>query len=90
MTKGDIVIVPIKPCMNNDVINLLGSEGDQYPVYAIVRSYDPDDPVGVLTEVYTEDGEMLTMDWWFKDTEVQVLEEAPEQQAQDEVYALGA
>lgn len=89
MNKGDIVIVPVRPCKYNDVVKVIDNEESTYPVYAVVRSFDPDDPVGVRTEVFTSDGRQLSTDWWFKDKEVLVLEEVPEQQAQDE-YALGA
>ena len=89
MNKGDIVIVPVRPCSFNDVVKVLDNEQSTYPVYAVIRSYDPDDPIGVLTEVYTSDGRMRAHEWVCKDKEVLMLEEAPEQ-AQGEVYALGA
>lgn len=89
MSIGDIVCVPDIPVPENDVLAYFGTAADEYPVYAVVHGRDA--YLGILTEVYTSRGLLLSEEWWFKCEEAVVLETpAKIDMAENEVYALGA
>lgn len=94
MRKGDIVIIPDTPCPGNDVLDVMRGNND-YPVYGVVRDYDPDDvEAAVFVHVIDQQGHTVEGGWWFKEEEVETIEESPDRlrpigYRQDDVFQLG-
>lgn len=75
--RGCIVEIPEKPCDANDVLDVTGHD-TEYPVYGVVKDYDPDDyDAAVLCFVLDCDGKYICDGWWFREDEVQIIEESP-------------
>ena len=75
--RGCIVVIENKPCAMNDVLDVTG-HNSEYPVYGVVRDYDPaDDNAAVLCHVVDSEGLYVCDGWWFREDEVQIIEEAP-------------
>ena len=75
MRRGDIVIIADTPCPGNDVLDVMRGNHD-YPVYGIVKDTDPDDvDAAVFTYVIDREGRTVEGGWWFREDEVEVIEE---------------